>query len=281
MSNIHTPIPSVNSPSVNSPSVNSYASRGRRLAAETRLPLATNLVTEWRRTAVNRRAVATVNAWGLPGEPVRDLFELVHRAGFEKPADDHEADQYLVELVRIARTEQLAARAVLQRILPGLINVATRRAPITDGGLGGAFEKLLPAAWEVIKRFPFDTRGRRVAANLLLDIEYAAFVRDERRVFNSREIRNDHTELEELQSDIASLGNRANNPTHDDAAIDLIFHDLRRHGLTDDDLVMIRMVQFELPAFELCDALKLKPRSIRSRREVAIRKAREALREQL
>ena len=232
---------------------------------------------EWRRAAVNRRNVATANAWGLPGDPVRDLFELVHRAGFERPADDNEADEYLSRLVQLAKTEQLAARAVLQRIMPGLLNISARRAPITDGGIAGAFERLISAAWVVIKGFPIDTRPRRVAANLLLDVEYAAFVRDERRVYNFREQRCDHVDLEKIQSD-APVDTGSPDTIHDEAALGFVFHDLERHGLTDDEMMMIRMVQFDIQSGEAGAMLGIQPRSVRSRREIALRKARSALR---
>jgi len=259
-------------------SINEFAHRSRRPATETRLPLATALVDEWRHSAVSRRAIAVANGWGLPGEPLRDLFELVHRAGFERPADDTEADAYLAQVVGIARNDQLAARAVLQRIMPGLLNIASRRAPITDGGITAAFERLVSAAWVVIKGFPIETRSRRVAANLLLDIEYAAFVREERRVYNFREMRNDHLELERLQTS-GPADHHSADATHDAASVSLLFHDLERNGLTENELFMIRMVQFDVQSGEVSEKLGLQPRSVRSRRELALRKARSVLRD--
>ena len=257
--------------------INAPAGNPARVAPSTRLTLATDLVNEWRHTAVNRRAVATANGWGLPGEPLRDLFELVHRAGFEKPVTDDESDRYLSALMRVAKHDQLAARAVLQRILAGLLSIAARRAPITDGGIVGSFERLVSSAWTVIKNFPIETRPKRVAANLLLDIEYAAFVRDERRVYNFKEVRVDMTSLQQAESE--SRSNDTDDAAYGGAAVELIFHDLRRGGLSENDIAMIRLVQHELQSVEVCDAMGLKARSVRSRRETALRKARTVLRE--
>ena len=242
-----------------------------------RIALATNLVNEWRHTAVNRRAIATANSWGLPGEPLRDLFELVHRAGFEKPANDVESDDYLASLMRVAKRDQLAARAVLQRLLAGLLSIAARRAPITDDGIVGSFGRLVSAAWMVIVHYPIETRSRRVAANLLLDIEYTAFVREERRVYNFKEMRVDTTSLEQAEAE--SHGFDSADTAYDGAAVELMINDMRRHGLNDRDIEMIRMVQHELQSVEVCEALGLADRSVRSRREVALRKARNALRD--
>ena len=242
-----------------------------------RITLATDLVNEWRHTAVNRRAIATANSWGLPGEPLRDLFELVHRAGFEKPANDLEADEYLAALMHVAKHDQLAARAVLQRLLAGLLSIAARRAPITDGGIVGSFGKLVSSAWMVIVHFPIETRSRRVAANLLLDIEYTAFVREERRVYNFKEMRVDMKSLEKAEAEARS--HDSTDAAYDGAVVELMINDMRRQGLTDRDIEMIRMVQLDLQSVEVCEALGLADRSVRSRREVALRKARSALRD--
>lgn len=240
-----------------------------------RITLATDLVSEWRHTAVNRRAIATANSWGLPGEPLRDLFELVHRAGFEKPARDSDSDAYLADLMRVAKHDQLAARAVLQRLLAGLLSIATRRAPITEGGLVGSFERLVSAAWMVIMHFPIETRPCRVAANLLLDIEYSAFVRDERRVYNFKELRVDMKSLEKAEAE--ARGHDSSDAAYDEAALEVMLHELGRGGLTDKDLMMIRMAYLDLYAVDVCASLGLAERSVRSRREVSLRKARAVL----
>lgn len=116
----------------------------------------------------------------------RDLEGLLVAAGYRPRSDPATAgdpvaaDECLAELVRSAATDPLAARIVLQRLLPGLLAIARRR------GHGGwtrthlAFDELLAASWVVIRRFPIDRRPHRVAAHLLQDIEYQAFTRPAR-----------------------------------------------------------------------------------------------------
>ncbi|MEO6156098.1 MAG: hypothetical protein ABIQ39_00550, partial [Ilumatobacteraceae bacterium] len=89
-------------------------------------------------------------------------------------------DTVLGQLVEFARTDPLAGRVVLQRLLPGLSAIARRRGTHMREHLE-AFDELLSAAWSVISNFPVERRRHHVAASLLRDCEYHAFRRDHRR----------------------------------------------------------------------------------------------------
>jgi DNA-directed RNA polymerase specialized sigma24 family protein len=95
-------------------------------------------------------------------EPAR-LLTFLHG-----PAPWTEKDHLLLPLVRIARDEPLAARLVLQALLPGFKAIAGRvlhdRSERDD-----LWELLLAHAWTQIRRYPLERRPRRIAANLLLD----------------------------------------------------------------------------------------------------------------
>ena len=78
----------------------------------------------------------------------------------------------LLRLVEIGRTDDLAARVVLQRVLPGLLAVARRRRrPRIDG----SFEELHRRGVGGDPRAPHRRRPEHVAANLVRDAAYRAF----------------------------------------------------------------------------------------------------------
>ena len=51
---------------------------------------------------------------------------------------------------------------------------------IIAGGIDAALGDIIPAAWVVIRTFPHRRRPVKIAANIALDSEYHAFVRDAR-----------------------------------------------------------------------------------------------------
>jgi DNA-directed RNA polymerase specialized sigma24 family protein len=84
------------------------------------------------------------------------------------PAPAGEKDQVLHALVRLAPSEPLAARTVLQALLPGL-KALSRRLFRSRSSRAEIWQFLLAAAWEQIVTYPLERRPRRIAANLLLD----------------------------------------------------------------------------------------------------------------
>ena len=139
-------------------------------------PLLRGLLAEWELAATSHRAIRRANSWGLPGDPVDSLDEIVVRAGFGGPSDCDDADAYLFALVGHAANDPLAARIVLQRLLPPVISIATRRGRIHKDGIEGALGDLMTQAWFVITSYPVERRPRKIAANMIRDIEYHEFV---------------------------------------------------------------------------------------------------------
>lgn len=91
-----------------------------------------------------------------------DLMNALRRQ--HHPAD---ADLVLAALARRAATDDLAARTLLQALLPGLRSIANVHywlAPREE-----LEASLVAVAWEHIRRYPITTRPRRIAANVLLD----------------------------------------------------------------------------------------------------------------
>jgi hypothetical protein len=87
----------------------------------------------------------------------------------------------MCRLVALAREDDLAARVVLQRMLPGLSSCAKRNSSTFDARLD-ALDELLSEAWAVIRSFPIERRSRYVIKNLLRDCEYRAFLKARRRL---------------------------------------------------------------------------------------------------
>ena len=158
------------------------------------------LAQEWRRLTITRQELATVRGWQLPGDEVQSLDDVLARCGY-RPAPgtdssrvnprlaegaaqpdgrDETADAYLVQLLRLAATEPLAARIVLQRILPALAGLARRHAtgPTRQRA---RLDELVANAWPVICAYPVDRRPRRVVPNLVSDIGFQTVVRPRRR----------------------------------------------------------------------------------------------------
>lgn len=171
--------------------------------------LVTNqLAREWRRLTITRQELATVRGWQLPGDEVQSLDDVLARCGYrpapgtaanrghahpveeptqadgrDDPANDpanDPADVYLVQLLRLAATEPLAARIVLQRILPALCGLARRHA-IGQTRQRAMLDELVANAWPVICAYPVDRRPRRVVPNLVRDIGFQTVVRPRRR----------------------------------------------------------------------------------------------------
>lgn len=162
------------------------------------------LETEWRSVATRRASLDVARTWSFLGAEVlgslRSLDQVLVATGFRLPPSPDRpagpphpgptvdgtdgvdaADVVLRALVARARTDDLAARVVLQRLLPGLSAIARRQGGCMTDHLQ-AFDDVLAAAWGVIRNFPFERRRRHIAAKLLGDCEYHAFRRERRRL---------------------------------------------------------------------------------------------------
>jgi hypothetical protein len=143
-------------------------------------PLVRKLVMEWGTISTQPRTLRTINRWDLPGGPINHLDEVLLRAGYGIDTSYENCDAFLFALVKRAAHDELAARIVLQRILPPLIAIAGRRGHIVHGGFNAAFNEILGQAWILIRQYPVDRRPAKIASNLVRDTEYFAFVRNNR-----------------------------------------------------------------------------------------------------
>jgi hypothetical protein len=152
-------------------------SRSSRSTGRRRLALSDTLNDEWARIAADTCGAAQIDQW--PDQLARyghpdTLLAAVGRGG-GLPME--EADQLLAELVRVGRGDVLAARIVLQRVLPGLVTTAVRRTAGRPIDRLALFDDLVANAWLVIRSFPIERRPTKIAVNILRDTEYQTCVR--------------------------------------------------------------------------------------------------------
>lgn len=230
------------------------------------------VVAEWNAVSNNHRALRRANAWGLPGEPVDNLDEMVMRAGFGGPKTCDDADAYLLELVKRAASDPLAAQVVLQRILPPLLAIARRRGRQVAGGTDAAISDLLTQAWFVIASYPAERRPKKVAANIVRDIEYFEYVA-ENRPRKASVLFIDHGHFTIGETALALLGSQAG----PDDEVRHFLLELERRGLSPIRLEILRLSCEGWRSAEIAEKLGMKERTARWHRSAAFAAAREVL----
>ena len=227
--------------------------------------LARPYIEEWERLASDRRVRATVRAWQLPDSvPVNGLDDLLDRLGFFGRPDDDTADAALFHVVQLAADDLLAARVVLQRVLPALVSVAKRRA----GGPSRndretAFAETVSAAWIVIRSYPVQRRPRRVAANIVRDAEYHAFVRTRRLRSAAEQVGSSALDVEIEAGADGRAAQRGVEPMEE--VLELL-RDARDAGFSDDDLRLVRGLVSGRSSVQIAAELGICERSVRNRR---------------
>lgn len=199
-----------------------------------------------------------------------DLNTLLAAAGAGGTAGGAEADDVLGRLVRRAPGDTVAARTVLQRVLPGLIAAARRRAGAEKIVVGSLLDELVATAWTVIVTYPVERRPAKFAVNIVRDSEYLAFVR-------ARRLR--HV-IEELSGDALTGGRApscgADGRREDEApnaseTVDVMLARAEAYGLGGDDLRLLRALYLDGRAVdEVADEHAIGARALRYRRSAAV-----------
>lgn len=135
--------------------------------------LAHRMDTEWQHMVTSASTGAALARWkrlepDLDGIP--DLLEL--RRAVHDRTDLDGSDRLLAALVRLAATtghgDTLAARVVLQLLVPGAIRLSQRLTALL-GDRSTAEAVVFAELAILIRTYPWQRRPRRIAANLLLD----------------------------------------------------------------------------------------------------------------
>ncbi len=242
-----------------------------------RLPLVINrsllsrLEREWQaldhRPAVLRRAAG----WEL-GLEFASLDEIVAAAGFRplgaaEQSTGHStsaANEVLRRLLVAARTDDVAARVVLQRLLPGVVGVARRWGGHRQGGSVDAFDEMLSATWMVIREFPTERPSRHLAASVLRAGEYRAFQRANRRMMvhqltapNLLDLAVDTVVTPDVADELAEVVACAG-------------------SLTEHELQLIELLASGCSPAEMAERLHISVRTVRNHRDAVVHRLREA-----
>jgi hypothetical protein len=223
----------------------------------------TRLQREWNVLSRRRSAVDQASSWQLTPRVLSSLDELLVLTGLGTRPAHPASDETLRRLVTLARHDDLAARVVLQRMLPGLSNCAKRNADGFDTQLD-ALDELLTEAWTVIRSFPIESRDRYVIKNLLRDCEYRAFLKARRRML-----------VHEL-TDPADLDRAAADEVADEP-IGIIVELLgraRSAGMSDADVAVVVTLLNTSTVKQAAAALRVTDRTVRNRRESVVRQLR-------
>lgn len=118
---------------------------------------------EWDAIKASPASCEALREWGRLEPTLDGLADLDHL--LKERTRSEAAPAMLSALARLAAHDQLAARTLLQALVPGLLRFATtgcRDDPT-------AFEELIAIAWVRIRTYP-QTRDGSVAANIVLDV---------------------------------------------------------------------------------------------------------------
>jgi len=163
----------------------------------------------------------------------------------------------LGRLVQLAVTDQLAARVVLQRLLPGISALARRRS-----GHGGphstVLDEVVASAWTVICTYPVERRPSHIAAGLLREIDYQSFRRAGRRLttFVPRPLHS----FDEQPAPIST-------PSSNDELSDLLAA-AASAGFDPADIELARRLGRGETTRQIAEATKVTDRTVRNKRDV-------------
>lgn len=212
---------------------------------------------EWarlnRRPALLRRAAE----WRVTPHPPTTLDDVVVAVG-RRVERTPESEQRLRRLVAIARTDDLAARVVIERIKPGLLSIGRRYADRPD-----AFEELLAVAWIAIRTFNQERRSTNTAVALLSDADWGAFRQQQRR----------HSWSEQPQDNVDVVPDV---PVRD-PLVELaeLVSDARSAGMDRDDLELVRRLAANHRTEDVARDLNVTARTVRNRRDRVTTRLRE------
>ena len=129
-----------------------------------RFPILSDLDADWRDFIRSPAAASAIERWRR-NDPVLAELETVEDV-LALRRDETRADLVLRALIEWAPTDAVAARVVLQSIIPGLVRIACWYA---DDNPEAAAGDVMAIAWDRICSYPAHRSGE-VAPNLLLDV---------------------------------------------------------------------------------------------------------------
>ncbi len=137
--------------------------------------------TEWDAWKDRPEVAARVSSWQQRRAymaMLRTPDEIVAGCGRDRTVPPLVADRRMAALVEEARYgDQVAARILLQRVLPALIARSGVRARRGHASFGTLLAGYTSAAWIAILTYPLDRRPVKIAANIVYEAEHELFGR--------------------------------------------------------------------------------------------------------
>jgi hypothetical protein len=149
--------------------------------ASIRHPVLRRLHEEWNVLARQPSALREVASWGLPIVIDSSLDELFLGYDTGNGLSSADNDPVFSAVARLASTSELAARIVLQRMLPGLC-AASRRGVEGSSGRHGLLDELIGEAWNTIRTINPERCDRFVIYKLVRTCEHLVLRKPHRRV---------------------------------------------------------------------------------------------------
>jgi hypothetical protein len=131
---------------------------------------------EWSQLRHRPDALVRASGWEIVEGSILDLDQVLAALGHGLAATP-EHESAMRRIVGHAATDQLAARVVLQRVLPGLLALVRRSPCAADQ----PFDELVGAAWISVTTFDTAREPRCLAAALIDDARHRAFRAPQRR----------------------------------------------------------------------------------------------------
>jgi DNA-directed RNA polymerase specialized sigma24 family protein len=199
-------------------------------------------------------------SWAIMEGSLHNLDQILTAVGYQVAATAA-AERALHHLVRLAATDQLAARVTMQRIIPGLFARLRghHQRPST-----AAADELIGAAWIAIRTFNPSRNVACLAAALIDDAVHRAFRRTTRRGFVEHATGFDHDRLPATDDSNPAFERLTNLLDMAQAA-----------GLAAADLDLIRAIANDHSPSDLAQAMKVTERTVRNRRDRVTRQLRE------
>lgn len=214
---------------------------------------------DWDRLRRRPDALRRAEGWHVVTGPLDDLEQILE---LTRPAWSHESrESVLHRLVTLARDDELAARLLLQRLVPDLERVHRhRRRQHWARRLDVGFGDLLTTGWTVIRTYNPRRRPARLVSALVSDVEYREYRASFRRIGHGApadpigfdELA--HVAVADATVELASL-------VTDPAA-----------ALGDAELDLVRRLVSGRTTIDIARDLGVTPRTIRNRRDrIAVR----------
>lgn len=231
-----------------------------RTSATPHRSLAHRLDDEWTVLRHEREALRRAAGWDVVATDLSSLDHVLTSIGFggaaaeRSPAERDRQERRLRRVVELAGDDPLAARVVLQRLLPGLVAVARRRTTSTSR-TADQIDELIGAAWVAIATFNPNRRPGNLAAALVADADERAFRRAWRRAAAREVITADGFD------DVID-----STPTHPGDEVRALLRLGRDAGMPVAELDLIRRLLTDETTDDLARELALTSRAVRYRR---------------